>query len=533
LPAASEQEFGPKGPGSFRVPLTYPDPVKRVVLAGLLGLALALSFPPLSWWPLALVSVGGFTLLCRSAGPGRAAVLGASFGFAFMLVSMWWLRSVVSGAPWGLALAETPFYLLLGVALALVGRLPGWPIWAACAWVAVETARGSVPFGGFPWARLGTTVVDTPLVAWARMLGEGGLTFVVAFAAILIASAVVLARGPAVFAVAGAAALLVGSLALPVGLQGAAGRDVTVAVVQGDVPGRGIDSFSEPRVTLENHAAATRDLADDVRAGRVARPDVVIWPENASDVDPLDDPSAGALIQDAVDDLGVPVLVGAVTDGPGEDEVQGTGIVWWPADGPGERYAKRKLVPFGEWVPLRAAVTPIVPLLQEEIPRDFVPGGRAGVVDVGGTTIGAVMCFEVAYDAAIRDIAGSDVDLLAVQTNNATYLGTGQLEQQWAITRMRAVETGRAVAVASTTGISGVVAPDGRSLERTDSRERAVIVQTVEAGSGTTPGVRWGGAVEAGLAFAAALAVVVAAVRARGAFPELRGVPRTERTTRV
>jgi apolipoprotein N-acyltransferase len=143
------------------------------------------------------------------------------------------------------------------------------------------------------------------------------------------------------------------------------------------------------------------------------------------------------------------------------------------------------------------------------------------------------MCFEVAYDAAIRDVAGSDVDLLAVQTNNATYLDTGQMEQQWAITRLRAVETGRAVAVASTTGISGVVAPDGRTLQRTDSRERTVIVQTVEAGSGSTSGVRWGAAVEAGLVFAAVVAVVVAAVRARSALPPPGDATRVERTTRV
>jgi apolipoprotein N-acyltransferase len=102
------------------------------------------------------------------------------------------------------------------------------------------------------------------------------------------------------------------------------------------------------------------------------------------------------------------------------------------------------------------------------------------------------MCFEVAYDAAIREVSPPDVDLLAVQTNNANYLGTGQLEQQWAITRLRAIETGRAVAVAATTGISGVVGPDGSVLERTHTRFRQAIVAQVPAGEGQTPGIRWG-----------------------------------------
>jgi apolipoprotein N-acyltransferase len=209
-------------------------------------------------------------------------------------------------------------------------------------------------------------------------------------------------------------------------------------------------------------------------------------------------------------------VVGAVTQGGTPETVQGSGIVWEPASGPGDRYAKRRLVPFGEWVPFRAALVPLVPLLGEEIPRDFVPGTRAGVLRTGDVVVGAVMCFEVAYDAAVRAVARDDVDLLAVQTNNASYLGSGQLEQQWAITRLRAVETGRAVAVAATTGISGVVAPDGTVLERTGSRAPRALVATVPAAQGSTPGVRWGGWVEVVGSVAAAVVVVAGPARRRG-----------------
>jgi apolipoprotein N-acyltransferase len=126
------------------------------------------------------------------------------------------------------------------------------------------------------------------------------------------------------------------------------------------------------------------------------------------------------------------------------------------------------------------------------------------------------MCFEVAYDAAVSAVASGDVDLLVVQTNNAAYLGSGQLEQQWAITRLRAVETGRSVAVAATTGISGVVAPDGDVVERTHGRAQQVIVADVPAGQGATPGVRWGGWVEVVGSAVAAAAVVLAVGRRRG-----------------
>jgi apolipoprotein N-acyltransferase len=260
----------------------------------------------------------------------------------------------------------------------------------------------------------------------------------------------------------------------------------------------------------------THRLAADVRAGRVPQPDVVVWPENASDVDPFLDPSAAASIQAAVDDVDAPVVVGAVTSGPGPDDVQGTGVVWRPGAGPGDRYAKRRLVPFGEWVPFRTALTPLVPLLEEEIPRDFVPGDGPGVLSTGPVVVGAVMCFEIAYDSAVRAVAGAGVDVLAVQTNNATYMGSGQLEQQWAITRLRAVETGRAVAVAATTGISGVIAPDGSVMRRTHSRAPASIVADVPAAEGATPGVLWGGWVEV------VVSVVAAAVVLAGVWPPTR-----------
>jgi len=490
----------------------------------LLGVGLALSFPPVSWWPLAFVAVAGLALVCRDTSLGRAAVAGALFGFGFVLAAMWWLHVIVPGIQLTVAAAEMPFFALLGLGLAATSRLPGWPLWGACCWVGMELLRGNVPFGGLPWDRLGTAVVDAPVVAWVRYGGEGGLTLVVALVGMLLAAAVAylpVRRPAAVASLLAALLLLAGSALLPVGLQGPRGRDVTVAVVQGNVPGSGLQSFSVPRVTLQNHVAATLDLARDVRAGRVPAPDVVVWPENASDIDPLRDPQARARIQQAVDAVGVPVLVGAVTDGPGPDQVQGTGMVWLPGTGPADRYAKRRLVPFGEWVPFRPVLTSLVPLLAAETPRDFVPGARPGVLDAGRVTLGAVMCFEVAYDEAVRDVATGGVDLLAVQTNNAFYLGTAQLEQQWAVTRMRAVETGRAVAVAATTGISGVVGPDGQVLARSKGREQQVLVARVPAGQGRTPGVRWGGWVEVVGSAVAAVATAVALAmagrtRARG-----------------
>ena len=185
------------------------------------------------------------------------------------------------------------------------------------------------------------------------------------------------------------------------------------------------------------------------------------------------DPEAFDLIEGAVDAVGVPVLVGAVLDGPGPDYVSNTGIVWSPETGPGERYVKRHPVPFGEYIPFRDQLSGLIARL-DQIPRDFAAGSRPGVLDVGPTRVGDVICFEIAYDGIVRDVVDGGAKVLVVQTNNATYNGTGQPEQQLAMSRLRAIEHGRAVLVAATSGISAVVLP-GRSragpVGRADDRD--------------------------------------------------------------
>jgi apolipoprotein N-acyltransferase len=85
---------------------------------------------------------------------------------------------------------------------------------------------------------------------------------------------------------------------------------------------------------------------------------------------------------------------------------------------------------------------------------------------------------------------------------------------------MRAIETGRAVAVAATTGISGIVAPDGHVIAHSTGRKQQVLVAQVPAGQGRTPGVRWGGWVEVVVSAVAAAAIAVAwTSRARGGRP--------------
>jgi apolipoprotein N-acyltransferase len=186
--------------------------------------------------------------------------------------------------------------------------------------------------------------------------------------------------------------------------------------------------------------------------------------------------------------------------------VSNTGIVWDPVTGPGERYVKRHPVPFGEYIPMRSLVRRVTSKV-DLVPRDFVAGTRVGVLDVGPVRVGDVICFEVAYDDLVRDVVTGGGRLLVVQTNNATFGRSGETSQQLAMGRLRAVEHGRAVLVAATSGISAVIAPDGRLVQSAPVFTREVLSAQVPTRTGTTLATRLGALPElllSGLAVAAA-----------------------------
>ncbi|KAB2367161.1 apolipoprotein N-acyltransferase [Actinomadura montaniterrae] len=474
-------------------------PRTLVVLAA--GAALCLAFPPFDLTPLGPVAVAAFTLALRGQAARTGAWLGFLGGAAFFLPTLDGLIPVGPDAWAALSLVQALYFIPMGAAIALVTRLPGWPVWTAALWVAQEALRGREPFGGFPWARLAFSQTATPLTPYASVGGAPLVTFLTALLGGLLAAAAVAAwrlrpsrpqpesdtdaagtaakpgRGRA--AVSAALALVVAG-AVTGAVTGAGlliptptdGPRVTVAVIQGNVPRLGLDFLGQRKAVLNNHVNATHRLAAEIRAGKVARPQLVVWPENSSDLDPYTEPDAYRAIDGAVKDVGVPVLVGALTDTPDRKKVENRGIVWDPVTGPGDYYVKRHPVPFGEYLPYRDVLTKIIKRF-ELIPRDFAKGTRSGVMRLGPVDIGDVICFEVAYDREVRDVARGRI--LVVQTNNATYGRTSLPPQQIAMSRLRAVEHGRTILVAATSGISAIVAPDGRMIDR--SREFVPDIQ--------------------------------------------------------
>ena len=504
---------------------------RRTLVATLAGVGLGFAWQPYGWWPLLAVALPAFTLAVRGLRPRRAFGLGYLFGLGMLTVAVSWLHVLGVWVAALLIAFEALYFGVLGVLLSLVGRLRWWPLAAAAAWVAVEFAYSRFPFGGFGWSRIAYAAVDTPLAGVLPLVGVAGLSFAVALVAHLLGWAAwtwwsrrgggerrtrpVLVAGAAVVAVL---LLATGARLYQVEPADPGAGSVNVGIVQGNIPGRGIDAMGRARSVTNNHLSETVDLMTRVRLGQVVPPDFLLWPENSTDIDPTSDPVTRLTVDAAAKVADRPLLIGAVMQGPGPDERQTTALWWVSGVGPQARYDKQNLVPFGEWIPFRDRLKPLFPIL-DQVGAQSVPGTEPGVlqVNLGGRTvrIGDVICFELAYDETVYDTVAGGAQILVVQSNNATYGGTGQIEQQFAITRARAMEAQREIAVATTNSVSGFIDRDGRVVQRTAEFTADSMVVSMPLRSALTPASRVAPWLDRGLAGLALVAAVLGALRAR------------------
>ncbi|WP_308164512.1 apolipoprotein N-acyltransferase [Nonomuraea sediminis] len=464
----------------------------RVLAAAVGGVVLYLAFPPLGWWvcaPLGITLIAGSLYGTR---PRRAAWLGYVAAVVFLTPTLAWVRSIGDDVWVMLVGVESLFYAAMAALAALVFRLRWWPLWFACLWVAMEWARSLVPIGGFPWARLAFSQGQSLFTEYAALGGAPLVSFAVVLCGALLACAVLQREaGLARKAVPVAVALAVPVLTVAIPRPGGESRTVNVGIVQGNVPGKGMYAFGdEPAVVLKNHAKETERLAQAVQDGKFIAPDLVVLPENSTDIDPYRDEFARATIDQSVKQVGVPTLVGAVV-AIGDANRATRSLVWDPKTGPGAYYDKQNLVPFGEYTPFKDLVLKFWERANL-VGRQSVPGDKPGNLRMGPVTIGAVNCYEVAYDATVRETVKAGGTPLVVQTNNASYALSNLPPQQLAMSQLRAVEHNRAVVTAATTGISAYVTPEGKVAWQTRERVADMNVVKVPVRTQTTIATRLG-----------------------------------------
>lgn len=456
------------------------------ILAGLIGLYV---FPTENIWVLAPLIPALTFLSVLGAGFWKAVLIGFISGQVFYVSHIEWISLYLGPVP--LFALSTLVSLYSAVAAGVVawvwkkiGKSEGsslrMPILLAAIWTAREFGSGNFPYGGFPWSRLSMTQSDSFLSNWVFWGGMSLLSFVIALLGALVAIAIkqrgVVSKLP--FAAAAIAVIVVPFLT-PIGITTTQVDTKTIAAVQGDA-NAGLFSNVTPGTILKNHADATELVFEK---GRPV--DLLVWPENASDLDPLRYPEAREVIERIATEINAPFVFGTVTR-RGEESFNST-ILWLPGTGPVDFYDKKQPVPFAEYAPDREFWRMFAPDLVDMIPRGYSFGVRDGIYEIADFTAGTLICFEIAEDWILRDLAHSGAEVILSQTNNADFGYSDETFQQAAIARLRAIETGRAVVNISTVGLSVIYLPDGKVLSEVEWYTPAAMVEDVPLYTGLTP----------------------------------------------
>jgi apolipoprotein N-acyltransferase len=432
------------------------------------GAIVAWSFYPGHWW----ASVVGMAilLLCLDSKPRKTRLkLTLAFALTFFAFHVQWVSVLGNDAWFGLVILCTLPWMLFAL-LPVDSKSKWFYLQPAALVIVLEAIRASWPWGGFPWGLLAYSQVDGPLVALSTIGGQSLVSGVVVVCAAITVKVIKFRSFSALML------LLFISICSASVSSFNSNDSVQLAAIQGNVPRVGNELSAQRAAVLNNHLRTTEQLLAEIESGLIPEPDLIVWPESGTDIDPLVPGIAAEAISELASRSAAPILIGATTWYSSGSEGEGptnSGIMWTD-NGPSQIYSKNHLVPFGEYVPLRDVLAKWITRF-DQIPNDFVPGEGPGVFDVSGAQIGDVICFEVAYANHIYDTINAGAQVITVQTNNATYGNTTQPEQQFAITRFRAIETQRAFLVASTSGISGLIQNDGSVTDKTKQFESAIV----------------------------------------------------------
>jgi apolipoprotein N-acyltransferase len=358
--------------------------------------------------------------------------LDAWFALAFLLSSIWafgiyfWKKFVQQGK-----------FLVDGFSIAATVVL-------------VELFLAYFPFGGFNWIRISYLWSSAPFIESSYSIGLASISFVAVFCAALLS-------GPdgklrSIISVAVIFVFLIGLATIHPDMSNS--EEIKVLAIQGSVPRVGLDFNAQRAVVFENHLKATRDAVVNLETSD--KPNLILWPENSSDIDPYLNPDVSNYLITLTRELEVPLLFGAVLENG--NNLSNAAVL---SDSTGLKtvYVKQKLVPFGEYLPFRNLLAPIITRF-DRLSRDFIAGGGAQPISIEDKQIGILICYEVAFDQIWRGYSQEAV-YTVVLTNNATYGDTKQPLQQLRITRLQAISNGKPVLVVSTSGISAHITETG------------------------------------------------------------------------
>ena len=459
------------------------------------GLLSSLAMPREDIWPLIFVSVALILVSVRGLRFWPAAGVGFVAGMAFYMSQVEWLSLYLGPVPWiALSVMEAFIFAAGAGVIAIVWSWAGAiresfyrstliALAIATVWTAREWVATNLPYGGFPWSRVAQALSESFLSQLVYFVGISGLTFVSVFMTVALLQTLEAGlksiRGS--FLSLGASLLAIATALLFVVPTQAEVGEITVAAVQGNA-NAGLFANADRGTFLRNHLEATALLAEHQLRDEI---DVIVWPENASDLNPQTSPLAMTQIRSVLATYDVPLVLGAITESG--DVYFNSSLYFSPEGDQVDQYDKKRPVPFAEYVPDREFWNQLAPDLIGLVTRDYAFGTRDGIFDFEDKKLGVLICFEVAIDDIGRELVGGGAQIILSQTNNADFGRSDETFQQAALARLRAIETGRTVVNISTVGVSRIFLPNGQIISELPIFEPGVMVEKVPLRTHITP----------------------------------------------
>ena len=384
-------------------------------------------------------------------------------------MTLWWAGKYVGLPPLlFLALLHGLFYLPIG----LLGRYTKNILWFIPALLAIEELRSVFPFGGFSWMRIAFSQADAP---YASVMAVGGALLLSAW---VLAIAAMLAKFRRSFAIP---LLLIIVAPLLLNNSYSSQERISFVGIQGNTPSVGLTFNDRAEAVFNLH------LAESKKA-ELSGVDVIIWPENAIDVDPFANARVRSSLESLTSSLNVPLIAGAITRQSGQ--LENVSLMYNESGEVVSYYSKQYLTPFGEYIPLRSVARLVSPYVDDV--ADFSVGERVDNHVVNNFELAPVICYELLSDSIVQSAARGSEAIIA-QTNSATFAGTSESAQQLNITRLRAIENAREIVSVSTVGISAHIGINGEVLSRTQENVSAELLGDVRSNTSRTIANNLGG----------------------------------------
>jgi len=468
--------------------MSYMNNYMRVLAGFLCGVAMPFAFAPYHWLGLGMVALTGLCVLIQQPYPVRTAY---AFGMGWFGVGAWWLAPTVhqyGGLPWWVA---SLVVVLMGVILACFPALWIWVCRKLADWsrlpyallillpstiILMEWLRGHL-FTGLPWTAMGNLLLDSPAVGWLSILGVYGSALFPVWLSVSFAflwkqeqRRYGLISLVSLFCVVA----LTPSISMPT-------SDIKkVALIQPNIP--------QDQRWDSDFLASTLSTLTRLSADAAPHVDLIVWPEGSVPFYLSRNPSWHEWLNQQMSAWQTPVLFGGLKYFP-EQKLSQNGLYLFNHNQTPESFAgKHHLVPFGEYIP---SWLPWLRKIGVDI-GDFAPATDVGVLSVGNTDYGSLICYESLFPEEARERVKHGAEVLIVVTNDAWYGTSPAAWQHFQASRARAVEEGRYVLRAANTGITAIIAPDGHVTTITDWWQATALLGNYQLASVKTIYQQWG-----------------------------------------